>query len=263
MIRAGSNPAAESGRKQRLPGAVFVFRFFALATLSLLATGCEAREPATEEGQIYTIGRASRDGIGKFYMGREISHVMGHLGAGWLERPGREREERTDLLLANLDLGPESVAADVGAGTGYFALPMASRAKKGKVYASDLQPEMLEILTNRARAAGITNVIPVQATETDPGLPDNSIDLVLLVDAYHEFNHPFEVMSAIYSSLKPGGQVVLIEYRGEDPAIMIKPLHKMTEQQAIKELSAVGLVWEKTLGFLPQQHYMVFRKPAG
>jgi len=269
VIQARSNHAAiVRGTKQRLEGAVFLWRLAVTLTGLLLLAGCDAQTPSAQaagtsvnDDGIYEIGIASRDGIGKFYMGREISHVMGHQGAGWLERPDREREERTDLLFDNLPIDDDSVIADVGAGTGYFSLPMAGIAKNGKVYASDLQPEMLEIITSGARAMGISNVVPVQATETDPKLPANSIDMVLLVDAYHEFNQPFEVMSGIYSSLKQGGKVVLIEYRAEDPRVPIKPLHKMSQEQAILELSKVGLEWQETLDVLPQQHFMIFAKP--
>ena len=240
-------------------------RFFLALLLPLVsALACSADVPTavTAEESSYQFGQASRDGIGKFYMGREISHVMGHLGAGWLERPTREREERTDLLLDNLPLEPGAVAADIGAGTGYFSLPMARKVgAEGRVLAVDIQPEMLEIISDRVEREGLDNVDMILASETDPRLPDNSVDLVLLVDAYHEFSHPAEVMQGIVRGLRPGGRVVLIEYRGEDPRVPIKRLHKMTEAQAIRELQAAGLEWVETLGFLPQQHFLVFRKP--
>ena len=209
----------------------------------------------------YTTRRASPDGIGKVYMGREISFVMGHLGAGWLERPTREAEERTDLLLDNLPLTPDAVVADIGAGTGYFSLPIASRVPDGRVLAVDIQPEMLAIVQRRASSAGLANVEALLATETDPGLPAGQVDLVLMVDAYHEFSHPFEVMTGIVNGLKSGGRVVLIEYRAEDPRVPILTLHKMSEAQARKEMEAVGLEWVETRDVLPQQHFMVFRKP--
>ncbi len=212
----------------------------------------------------YTTGPATRDGIGKFYFGREISQVMGHLGAGWLERPSRERDERTDLLIERLPLGPGDTAADLGAGTGYFSLPMAERVgPDGRVLAVDLQPEMLQIINERLERDAITNVDTILATETDPRLPPASVDMLLMVDAYHEFSYPREVMQGVVRGLKPGGRVVLIEYRGEDPLVPIKRLHKMTQAQAITEMQAVGLEWEETLDILPQQHFMVFRKPAG
>lgn len=227
--------------------------------LLLAAASAGAAEPLEVE---YDYRRASPDGIGKVYMGREISQVMGHLGAGWLERSSREREERTDLLLKNLKLGRTDVVADIGAGTGYFSLPIARQVPDGSVLAVDIQPEMLAIIAGRARAAGLGNIETILGTETDPLLPAESVDLALMVDAYHEFSHPREVMAGIVRGLKPGGRVVLIEYRGEDPRVPIKTLHKMTEAQARLELEAAGLRWSATCDFLPQQHFMVFERPA-
>lgn len=229
----------------------------ALAMTNLSA--CAEQRAADPAGH-YEYGEASRDGIGKFYMGREISHVMGHLGAGWLERNSRVREERTDLLLENLPIRADSTIVDLGAGTGYFSLPMAERAEQGRVLAVDIQPEMLAIVEARSGDAGFDNIEPILATETDPNLPNGVVDLVLIVDAYHEFSHPREVMTAIAQSLQPDGRVYLVEYRGEDPTVPIKPLHKMTQSQAKKELAAAGLDWIETLGFLPQQHVLVFGK---
>lgn len=195
-------------------------------------------------------------------MGREISHVMGHRGAGWLERPDREAEERTDLLLDNLPINPGDSVADIGAGTGYFSLPMAKLVgDTGTVYAVDIQPEMLAIIADRSAAMGVTNVKRVLATVNDPQLPPDTLSMVLFVDAYHEFEWPREVMIAVRDSLVSGGKVVLIEYRAEDPSVPIKRLHKMTEQQARKELEAVGLVFVSNQEFLPQQHFLVFEKP--
>jgi SAM-dependent methyltransferase len=234
-----------------------------LLALGLSLPAC-ARDGSPEQRSapaVYTTTTASPDGIGRVYMGREISFVMGHLGAGWLERPTREAEERTDLLLSALPLEADDVVADIGAGTGYFSLPMAARVPRGRVLAVDIQQEMLDIVTRRATSAGITNVEPLLATETDPRLPAGTVDLVLMVDAYHEFSHPQEVMTGVVKGLKKGGQVVLIEYRGEDPDVPILELHKMTEAQARKEMAAVGLDWVETKRVLPQQHFMVFRKP--
>jgi FkbM family methyltransferase len=186
---------------------------------------------------------------------------MGHRGAGWLERRGREREERTDLLIDNLPLQDNFVVADIGAGTGYFSFPMAERVPNGRVIAVDIQPEMLEIITQRREENGLINVETALGTERDPGLPEGEVDLILLVDAYHEFSYPAEMGRAMAQALRPGGVLILIEYRGEDPSVPIKPLHKMTEAQARREMSAVGLDWERTEDFLPQQHFMVFVKP--
>ena len=228
--------------------------------LVLLCIPIAAIVPLKGLAESYEYGDASRDGIGKFYMGREISHVMGHLGAGWLERPGREQSERTDLLIEALPLSSDSVVADIGAGTGYFTFPVAERVPEGKVLAVDIQPEMLAIVARRMEEQGVGNVEPVQGSESDPGLPEGSVDLVFIVDAYHEFSHPREMGEAIARALKPDGRFVLIEYRAEDPSVPIKPLHKMSEAQAIEEVEAVGLVWEETRDFLPQQHFLVFTK---
>ena len=214
-------------------------------------------------GSLYSQRRPTRDGIGKVYMGREIALVMGYQGAGWLERPSRQREERSDLLIDALSLDVTDTVADIGAGTGYFSLPIAARVPEGRVLAVDLQPQMLTIIEQRVRTYGISNVETVLATETDPNLDAASVDLALFVDVYHEISHPFEVMTEIVRALKPGGRVVLIEYRAEDPEVPIKPLHKMTQRQARKEMKAVGLRWVETLDLLPQQHFMVFEKPAG
>ncbi len=220
-----------------------------------------AEKPESLSESAYTEGEASMDGIGKFYMGREISKVMGHLGAGWLERPERVQQERTDLLIEKLALKPTDHVVDLGAGSGYFSFRMAPLVPEGKVYAVDISPEMLAIVRAKMRKSNAENIETVLSTVTDLKLEKNSADCVLIVDAYHEFSHPLEMGKSIYETLKPGGKLVLIEYRMEDPGIPIKKLHKMTQKQAIQEISAVGLKWEETSEALPQQHFMVFRKP--
>ena len=232
------------------------------AVLGLVLAVSAAADPAPGAPSPYTTGKASRDGIGRFYMGREISHVMGHRGAAWLERASRQREERTDLLLEKLPLEPDHVVADLGAGTGYFSLPIAQKLPRGRVLAVDLQPEMLRKVRAAAALAGVENIETVQASETDPRLPPAGVDLVLIVDAYHEFSHPREVMQGVVAGLRPGGRVYLVEYRAEDPSVPIKRLHKMSEAQARRELEAVGLRWVETQSYLPQQHVLVFEKPA-
>lgn len=220
-----------------------------------------AVEAAESRQDLYEQRAANRDGTGKFYMGREISHVMGHQGAGWLERPGREREERTDLLIERLPLNADSVVADIGAGTGYFSFAVAERVPEGKVLAVDIQPEMLAIIDEKKRANGVTNVQPVKGTITDPALPSATVDLIFIVDAYHEFSHPREMGEGMFTALKPGGRIVLIEYRMEDRSVPIKRLHKMSEAQAKKEMRVLGFQWVETGDFLPQQHFLVFEKP--
>jgi len=201
-------------------------------------------------------------GIGKFYMGREISFVMGHQAAEWLNRPGRIQEEMPDEVVANMNLRPDEVVADVGAGSGYFSFRIANHVPQGKVMAIDIQPEMLAIIEERATREEVGNIELVLGQIDDPNLPPNSIDAALMVDAYHEFSHPFEMINGLYEALRPGGRIFLLEYRGEDASVPIRPLHKMTELQAVKEMSVFGLEWTDTLDFLPWQHMMIFTKPV-
>ncbi|MEM1295478.1 MAG: class I SAM-dependent methyltransferase, partial [Verrucomicrobiota bacterium] len=206
----------------------------------------------------YSAKPASRDGIGKVYMGREISHVVGHGAIRWLERPEREQEELPEEVVKNMDLRPTDVVADIGAGSGYFTFRIAPHVPQGKVMAVDIQEAMLNFITLRAQAKNLENVVPHLGQIEDTRLPAAEVDVVLMVDAYHEFSHPREMMESIVKGLKPGGRVVLLEYRGEDPSVPIKPLHKMTEAQSKREMEAVGLVWKETRGFLPRQHFMIF-----
>lgn len=319
-------------------------RAIALAAGWTLAPGAVAApspNPTLQAAPRYEF-RAEHDpnGIGKFFMGREIARVMGHQAADWLERPERESEERSELLLTALKLKPGDVVADIGCGSGYYTRRLAklvggSRSKipgagsdfqfraanpsydhlaasrtdannlesghsspffrfgdgspkpgrvrrpaasenvapsppwlhrsdeGGLVYAVDIQPEMLDLLTTKLAAEKIFNVIPILGTATDPRLPCASVDLILLVDVYHEFDHPFEMVAALCEALKPGGRIVFVEFRAEDPAVAIKAVHKMSEAQVRKEMTAHPLEWVETFGGLPQQHVIVFRKKAG
>ncbi len=221
----------------------------------------EASKPAQNEGPRYTEKVPSRGGQGKVYLGREIAKVMGHQGLSWLERPEREEEEATNDVVENMGLEADDVVADIGAGSGYFTFRIAPRVPEGKVLAVDIQPEMLDYLNDKKKRMGVSNVETLLGDVDDTRLPENTVDAVLLVDAYHEFSHPWEMMRSIYKGLKPGGRVILLEYRAEDPAVQIKPLHKMTEQQAILEMKAAGLKHVETREFLPIQHFMVFTKP--
>lgn len=222
-------------------------------------TGSSEQGPVDEE--VYTTGESSYDGIGKYYLGREIAHVMGHLGAGWLERPEREAEEKTSLLVKNLELAPDDVVADIGAGTGYFSFRMAELVPEGKVLAVDIQPEMLALIQEKKERLGVDNIELIQGEEKSPNLRPNTVDAVLFVDVYHELSYPLEMMQVIVEALKPGGRVYLVEYRMEDPSVPIKRLHKMSVDQAVKEMEYVGLTLTENRDMLPWQHFMIFEKP--
>lgn len=199
-------------------------------------------------------------GIGKFYMGREISFVMGHQAAAWLNRPERIQEEMPDEVVANMNLDANHVVADIGAGSGYFSFRIAKLVPQGKVMSVDIQQEMLDIIAERKVADSVSNIEGVLGQIDDPNLAPNSIDAAIMVDAYHEFSHPFEMINGLYTALKPGGRLFFLEYRGEDASVPIRPLHKMTEEQVVKEMGVFGLEWTDTLDFLPWQHMMVFTK---
>lgn len=236
------------------------FRFLiALLGLPLFLVAQDAEKK--DEPSHYSYKEASRDGIGKVYMGREISHVVGHGAIQWLERPERETEELPDEVVKNMELKATDVVADIGAGSGYFTFRMAAKTPEGKVYAVDIQDEMLNFIKLRSKAKGLENVVPHKGAIEDTKLPADTFDAVLMVDAYHEFSHPREMMESIVKGLKPGGRLILLEYRGEDPEVPIKPLHKMTEWQAKREMAAVGLEWKETREFLPSQHFMIYVKP--
>ena len=236
-----------------------VFGHGAWVALLLAASAALAQLAAVAER--YSLFPASADGIGKRYMGREISAVMGWQGAAWLERAERDREERTDLLLAALELKPGMVVADIGAGTGYLSRRMAPAViPGGKVWAVDVQPEMISLLQADLNRRRLTQVEARLGAEDDVRLPAGSVDLVVMVDVYHELAFPYEVLASVMKSLKPGGRIAFVEYKAEDPRVPIKPLHKMSEAQIKREAGVFALDWERTVGTLPWQHLVVFRK---
>ncbi len=230
-----------------------------LFSLLLLARPAFAAE--AEKASPYTQGTASRDGIGKFFHGREISHVMGHPGIGWLERDDREKEEAPMKAVRMMDLSGDAVIADIGAGSGYYSFRISPLVPAGRVVAVDIQQEMLDFLSKRSGELSITNVRPHLGAVDDVKLPPDSLDAVLMVDAYHEFSHPAEMLASISKALKPGGKLYMLEYRAEDPEVPIKPLHKMSEAQARKELEAAGFRFVENKPGLPWQHFLIFRKP--
>ena len=204
-----------------------------------------------------------RFGIGKFYMGREIARVMSHRGISWLERDTRQEEENLTKLIELLDLKSGETVADIGAGSGVITFMMAEKVgDEGTVYAVDIQPEMLDAIRTKAEKLGVDNVELVQGETDDPKLPPGSTDLAVMVDVYHEFDVPFEMLSAIVDGLKIGGRVAFVEYRKEDPAIPILEVHKMTEEQVKREAAALDgrLKFIETKTELPRQHVILFER---
>jgi len=229
-------------------------------TAALAAAQAAASAGAHAVAPEYTTGPASADGIGKFYQGREIAQVMGFDGAPWLDRPSREREERPDWLIEELQLRPEMSVADIGAGSGYLERRLAPLLSGGKIYAVDVQPEMIDLLRDLARQPDTRNVVPVLGSAEDVRLPAASVDLAIMVDVYHELAYPAEIIRSLLRSLRHGGRLVFVEYRAEDPAVAIKPLHKMSEAQIRREMRPFPVTWERTSERLPVQHIVVFRK---
>ena len=208
----------------------------------------------------YTFKRGDYNGIGKWYMGREIAYVMGFQGIGWLERSEREKEENVSSLIKNMKIKSNEVIADIGAGSGYHAFRMASLAPNGLVYAVDIQTEMLMAIENKKTFSENSNIETILGTEKTVELPKNSVDKILMVDVYHEFSFPIEMIASMKSALKSNGELFLIEYRAEDPLVPIKTIHKMSEKQAIKEMEAAGFKLRKNIDNLPWQHCMIFVK---
>lgn len=231
-----------------------------LITLLQLTSPCLALDLGEESSYYQYRSQPSRDGIGKLYHGREIAKVMGHEGVLWLERPSRVWQEHPQAAIEALDIKPTDVVADIGAGSGYMTFLIAPLVPQGKVLAVDIQPEMLDIIEYLKSERQIENVKTILSTTTNPNLPPESVDLVLMVDAYHEFAYPQEMLTGIVQGLKPQGRVALVEYRRENPFIAIKTLHKMSEKQIKTELTSVGLTWQETIEILPQQHIVIFGK---
>ena len=209
---------------------------------------------------IYTFKRGNPNGIGKIYEGREIARVMGYQGMAWLNRPEREKEENVSLLIKNMDIQSTDAIADIGAGSGYHVFKMAPLANKGLIYAVDIQEEMLSEINYQSEKRQVENIQLILGTEKSPNLPENTLDKVLMVDVYHEFSYPYEMLLEIKSALKTGGKIYLIEYRAEDPLIPIKPIHKMSEKQAVKEFELAGFTYVENIENLPWQHCMIFEK---
>ncbi|MGZ0168717.1 MAG: class I SAM-dependent methyltransferase [Planctomycetales bacterium] len=247
-----------------------VFRVVAagLAVVLMLGSAAVAQDESPKQNadkEARYTRRANHDpnGIGKFYMGREIAHVMGFTGARWLERTEREEEERLTLLVRSLKLKPGMIVADIGAGSGVISMLMAEQLlPDGKVMAVDIQQEMLDRLADNCKKRGVTNVVPVKGKVKSPNLKPGSVDLIILVDVYHEFEFPYEMTQEMSKSLKPDGRIAWVEYRKEDRTVPIKLVHKMSEAQVKREASqeGLGLKFVETIGVLPRQHIVIFEK---
>ena len=236
---------------------LFYFILFLLTTL-LLSNECLGQKPSID-GE-YTFKRGDFNGIGKWYMGREISYVMGFEGISWLERFDREKEENVSTLIKNMKIKFNDTIADIGAGSGYHVFRLAPLAKKGLIYAVDIQSEMLMAIEMTKESRKIRNIETILGNEKSVHLPNNSVDKILMVDVYHEFNFPVEMIASMKNALKSNGQLFLIEYRKEDSKVPIKKIHKMTEKQAVKEMEAAGFKLKENIDNLPWQHCMVFIK---
>ena len=228
--------------------------------ISCFLTANESIAQADNNDTKYTYKRGDYNGIGKWYMGREVAYVMGFQGINWLERSEREIEEDVSTLIKNMEIKTDDTIADIGAGSGYHVFRMAPLAENGLVYAVDIQPEMLEAIELKKRSKRVSNVETVLGSEKSINLPKNSLDKILLVDVYHEFSYPAEMVESIKNALKSNGQLFLIEYRGEDSSVPIKKIHKMTEKQSIKEMEAAGFRLKENIDNLPWQHCMIFEK---
>ncbi|MBG6233802.1 ubiquinone/menaquinone biosynthesis C-methylase UbiE [Pedobacter sp. CAN_A7] len=215
---------------------------------------------SAQEQSPYTFKKPSANGTGKVYMGREIAQVMSFDGVEWLERNSRMREENITLALASLPLKSNSVVADVGAGSGFYTFRVARRISEGKVYAVEIQDHAIAYLKKKAVDDRLDNVKVIKGTEITPNLPANSIDLAFMVDVYHELQHPKAYLEALSRALKPNGQLLLLEYKEEDPTVGIKPEHKMSVRQVKKELEASGFKLVRNGTFLPLQHFLLFEK---
>ncbi|MFK7814439.1 MAG: class I SAM-dependent methyltransferase [Maribacter sp.] len=219
---------------------------------------CKGQQEANKE--VYTYKKGDANGIGKWYMGREIARVMGFQGIPWLERPEREAEENTAILLENMSIKSDDTIADIGAGSGYHVFKMAEKATDGQIYAVDIQDEMLEAIRQKKDKIGVTNILTIKGDTKSVQLPEKLVDKVLMVDVYHEFNYPLEMIASIKSALRPQGEIYLIEYRAEDLDVPIKKVHKMSEKQAVKEMKAAGFELKENIDNLPWQHCMIFVK---
>ncbi|GEO07965.1 class I SAM-dependent methyltransferase [Segetibacter aerophilus] len=239
---------------------LILYAIIGILSCSVGCTNAQVKADKKSSDTLYTYRAASSGGIGKFYLGREIAYVMGASNSSWLDRNSRPQEENTQLAIDKIDVPATAVIADIGAGTGYYTFKLAPKVPKGKVYAVEIQDEMIEIVKERAKKMNVTNVEVIKGGFSSPNLPENSVDLAIMVDVYHEFEYPVEMLQAIRKSLKKDGKLLLIEYKGEDPEVAIRPLHKTTVAQLRKELGANGFKLDYNGQFMPIQHFLLFKK---
>lgn len=225
-----------------------------------ILTGCLLTLLSFQQDNTYTYKTPTPDGTGKYYKGREIAQVMSFEGADWLERNTRQKEENTGLAISKLPITKNSVVADIGAGTGYYTFRIAPKVPQGKVYAVEIQDDAIKYLKDKSKTLKLNNVVVVKGEKDSPNLPDNSVDLAIMVDVYHELLYPHEMLQNIRKALKPNGKLLLLEYRAEDPKVEIKELHKMSIAQAKLELTANGFHLAEDGEFMPIQHFLVFQK---
>ncbi|MDX5419060.1 MAG: class I SAM-dependent methyltransferase [Hymenobacteraceae bacterium] len=229
--------------------------------IALPLSACQAQETQTQTATNgYTTKSPAPGGTGKVYMGREIAAIMTATGGSWLDRDTRQEEENSALTIENMKLQPNSVVADIGAGTGFYTFQIAPKVPNGKVYAVEVQDRFVNSLKERRQKLVAENVEVVKGGSQTINLPDNSVDIALMVDVYHELEYPREMLHAIYKALKPNGKLLLLEYRAEDPDVRIRELHKMTAAQVQKELEANGFKLQRREDFLPIQHFLLFEK---
>lgn len=223
-------------------------------------SNCQA-QVEQKAAAVYTTKPPGPGGTGKVYMGREIARVIGAGGGNWLDRSTRQKEENSLRAIDSMMLTPQSVVADIGAGTGFYSFKVAKKVPMGKLYAVELQDAFVAELEKRRQELGQSNVEVVKGGTKSINVPDASLDLAFMVDVYHELEYPHEMLQAIHKALKPGGKLLLLEYRAEDPKVAIRELHKMTAEQVKKELEANGFRLFKREDSLPIQHFLMFERP--
>jgi len=236
-------------------------RFSAILLIFFLLPYFPKAQAPTQKDLIYSYKNPERDGTGKVYMGREIAAIQGFEGAEWLERINREEEEHSDEAIRHFPLKGNSWVADFGAGTGFYSFKISPLVPKGRVFSVEIEQKYIDYLNKKIKTTGMSNISPIKSTEKSSNLPEGKLDLIFMVDVYHELSFPQEILNSLKNALKPGGRILLLEYKAEDPNVPIKELHKMSLAQVDKELKANGFIRERTEDFLPWQHFILYRKP--